>query len=115
MIYHVMQTFFMADLFWQKRNERTENKKIWKARFILQENEDNMKQSPVHNTSVIRRQRTKFTFQIAALYDFKLFLTNVTQAYLQSAEKLMLNVYLNSPKELNLSLNQLLTLLTAPY
>lgn len=52
---------------------------------------------------------------IAAIHVFRLCVQDVTQAYLQFAKKLLHNVYLRSPEELNLTYDELLELLRPLY
>lgn len=79
-----------------------------KARFVVQEHEDSMKHSLVHSTSVSSQQATKILVEIAVVLGLRLFSTDVTETYLESMEKLMGDVFIKAPKELNLDPNPLL-------
>ena len=74
-----------------------------------------MKRSFVHDTSSVRQFSVKLLVGLAALLDFRLFSTDVTQAYLQSAEELSRDVYVEPSPEFNLDSNQLLKLLKPLY
>lgn len=52
---------------------------------------------------------------LAAIFGFRLFSTYLTQAYLQSAEQLHSDNFINPPKAFNLSPNQLIKLLKPLY
>lgn len=52
---------------------------------------------------------------IPAIFGFRLFSTDVTQAYIQSAEKLRRDIFINPPKEFNLKPDELLQLLNPLY
>ena len=74
------------------------NREIWKARFIVQGHLDGLKNWLVHNISVIRQHAIKMLVGIAAIFGFQLFSTDVTQAYLQSAEKLQRYIFIDRQK-----------------
>ena len=52
---------------------------------------------------------------LAAIFGFRLFLTDISQSYLQSAEALIRDVYVKAPKELELGPDMLLKLLKPLY
>ena len=88
---------------------------VWKARYVVQGHKDKMKRSFVHDTSNARQFSIKLLVGIAALFGFRLFSTDVTQAYLQSSEELSRDVYVKPSPEFNLDSNQLLKLLQPLY
>ena len=91
------------------------SKEVWKARFIVQGYKDKLKTSLVHNSPTSRQYSTRILVGLAAIFGFRLFSTDVTQAYLQSAEKLMRDVYVKPNGEFELAPNQLLKLLKPLY
>ena len=88
---------------------------VWKARYVLQGHKDKMKRSFVHDTSTARHFNIKMLVSLAALFGFRLISTDVTQVYLQSAEKLSQNVYVKPSSEFELDPNQLLKLMKPFY
>ena len=74
-----------------------------------------MKRLFVHDTSTARQFSVKLLVGLAALFDFRLFSTDVTHAYLQSTEELSCNVCFKPSSEFDLDPNQLLKLLKPLY
>lgn len=58
-----------------------------------------MNQYLVQNNSVTRQQGTKHVVRTAAIFGFKLFLPDVTQAYLRASKKLMRKIHIDFPKK----------------
>lgn len=71
------------------------------SKSFVQGRGDGMEHSLVHQVSVAWQQRTKFMSELAAIFDFELYSSDVTQAYLQISERLMREVYPNPLKEKN--------------
>ena len=90
-------------------------RELWKARYVVQGQKDKMKLSFVHDTSTARQFSIKLLVGLAALFGFRLFSTDVTQAYLQSSEELSRDVYVKPSPEFNLDSNQLLKLVKPLY
>lgn len=90
-------------------------REVWKARFIVQGYRDKMKTSLVHDSANARHHSVRLLVGLAAIFGFRLFSTDVTQAYLQSREKLLRDVYVKPSKEFELGPNQLLKLLKPLY
>lgn len=88
---------------------------IWKARYVVQGFRDRLKTSLVHDAATARQYSTKVLIGLAAVFGFRLFSTDVTQAFLQSADELMCDVYIQPSKEFELNENQVLKLLKPLY
>lgn len=69
-----------------------------KARYVAQGHRDLDKQFMVHNITTLRQSSTRIIVSVAAIKNFRLFSHDVTQAYLQSDERLTRKVFL-SPKK----------------
>lgn len=88
---------------------------VYKARFVVQGHTYVEKNLLVHNSTNLRQSSVPILVAIAAIFGFRLWSQDVSQAYLQSAEKLMRDVYVRPTKEFKLSSNQLLRLLKPLY
>eukprot|EP00171_Calliarthron_tuberculosum_P022102 IDg22102t1 len=58
-------------------------REVWKARFVVQDYRNKMKTCPVHDISTARHHSIRMLIGLAAIFGFRLFSTDVTQAYLQ--------------------------------
>lgn len=90
-------------------------KERWKARFVVQGHRDKMKRSLVHDSPNAKQQSTRLVVGLASVFGFRLFSTDVTQAYLQSADELMRDVYVKPTKEFELGEDQILKLMKPLY
>ena len=90
-------------------------KEVWKARFVVQGYRDKLKTSLEHDAPTARQYSTRVLVGLAAIFGFRIFSTDVTQAYLQSAESLMRDLYVKPNGEFELGHNQLLKLLKPLY
>lgn len=68
-------------------------KETWKGRFVVQGFCDSMKTSLVHDNSNARPQAVKILVNTAANLMIQVFAVDVCQAYLQSAKKLLKDVW----------------------
>lgn len=75
------------------------DKEVWKTRFFVQGYRGRLKTSLVRYTATSRQQSTKILIGIVALFGFHIFLSDVTRAYLKSAETLMRNIFIKPPPE----------------
>jgi Reverse transcriptase (RNA-dependent DNA polymerase) len=91
------------------------DKEVWKARFVVQGYRDHLKTSLVHDTATSRQHSSRVLVGLAAIFGVNLFSTDVTQAYLQSAEKLLRDVYIKPMREFSMGPGQLLKLLWPLY
>lgn len=95
-------------------DEGTDNE-MWKYRFVPQGHCDAMKKSLVPDMSVAKQHTTKMLPGLEDAFDFRNCSSDVTQAYVQSSEELQKDIFIDSPKELNLGPGQLVKLLKPLY
>lgn len=79
-------------------------KYIWEATFVVQVHKNSEKNTQVHSITVTKLQSVHNLVGLAFQFGFKLFSTDVTQAYLQSAENLQREIYVKSCKEFGLKI-----------
>jgi Reverse transcriptase (RNA-dependent DNA polymerase) len=91
------------------------SKEIYKARYVVQGFRNKKKTSPVHDASTSKPQSTKLLIGLAAIFGYRIFLTGVTQAYLQNAEPLMRDVNVKPSAEFELNADKVLKLLRPLY
>jgi hypothetical protein len=87
------------------------SKEIYKARYVVQCFRDKKKTSLVQDASTSKQQSMKLVIGLATIFGYRIFSTDVTQAYLQSAEPLMRDVNIKHSAEFELNANQVLKLL----
>jgi Reverse transcriptase (RNA-dependent DNA polymerase) len=91
------------------------DKELYKARYVVQGHRDKEKTSMVHQNTTAKQQSTRLLTGLAAKFGFRVCTHDVQQAYLQSAESLLRDVYLKPPAVLNLGADQVLKLLRPLY
>ena len=91
------------------------NKPYFKARFVAQGHRDKEKSMLVHNTTTVRQSSIRILLSLAACFGFQIWTIDVNNAYLQSASKLMRDVYLKPGKEFEIPCGHLLKLLRPLY
>ena len=74
-------------------------KEFYKARYVVQGHRDKEKAFLVHNSTTLQQQSTKLILSLAAVFGFRIWNQDVTQAYTQSALKLMRTIFLRPPRE----------------
>jgi Reverse transcriptase (RNA-dependent DNA polymerase) len=85
-----------------------------KARFVLGGHRDREKKSLIHNSTTLKHQSVRLTLALASVFGFDLWSSDVNQAYLQSAEQLQRDIFIQ-PDELMLDHNELLQLILPLY
>eukprot|EP00170_Pyropia_yezoensis_P001807 contig_7709_g1811 len=70
-----------------------------KARFVAQGHGDKAKDFVVHNLAVLRQRSTRMLVSTSAILNFRLYLHDITQAYLQSQKGFTRDLYLRPRAE----------------
>jgi Reverse transcriptase (RNA-dependent DNA polymerase) len=91
------------------------NEEMFKARFVLKGYREKLKTRLVHDETTSRISSARLLVGLAAVFGFRLFSVDVTQAYLQSALKLMRDVYVTPTDKFELRPDQVLKLLKPLY
>lgn len=96
------------------KNQNTAQE-VFKARFVVQGHPDRNKNILVHTSTNLRQSSIRKLTALAAIFGFCIWSQGVSQAYLQSAERLLRDVYVKPTAEFQLDSNQLLKLLKPLY
>lgn len=96
------------------KNKNTDQE-LFKARLVVQGHRDKDKHKLVHPTTTLRHSSIRMLTTIAAMFGFRLWSQDVTQAYLQSASNLMRDIYVKPSKEFCLDQKYMLKLLKPLY
>lgn len=91
------------------------DKPFYKARFVVQGHRDREKDNLVHNSTTVRHSSIRTMVAMAALFGFRIWTQDVTNAYIQSASQLLREVYLRPSKEFELESTHVLKLLRPLY
>lgn len=86
-----------------------------KARFVIHGNRDRDKNYLVHTSTTVKHASTRLLIALAACFGFRIWSQDISQAYLQSASKLIRDVYLKPGKQLEIRGDKLLKLLRPLY
>ncbi|PXF47153.1 Retrovirus-related Pol polyprotein from transposon TNT 1-94 [Gracilariopsis chorda] len=76
---------------------------------------DREKGTIFHNSTSLQQTSIRVILAIATIFGFHILSTDITQAYIQSATKLMPDIYILSTKQFELAPNQLLKFLRHLY
>lgn len=90
-------------------------KETWNARFFVQGFRDKFKTFVVHDNSNAQPHSITILTGTAAIFGFRIFSTHVTEAYLQSNDDLVRDVYIKPAAELGISSVKMLKLLKPLY
>ena len=96
------------------KNKNTKEK-VAKARFVVQSHLDKDKNQFLHTGTNLRHHSVRLLTPLAAVFGFRRWSKDVTQAYLQLADQLMRDVYTRPAKEFRLNESQILPLLKPLY
>jgi hypothetical protein len=88
---------------------------MFKARFVVKGYRDKLKTRLVYDATTSRISSARLLVGLAAVFGFCPFSVDVTQAYLQSAFRLMRDVYVTPTEEFELRPDQVLKLLKPLY
>ena len=91
-------------------------KEVWKARYIIQGHRDLERDVLIRRSTTIQQKGIRLILAMAAIHGFKLWTTDVAQAYLQSQGQLSRESFIDNPAdEFELDTNQALQLLRPLY
>lgn len=91
------------------------DKEVMKARLFVQAFRDNIRTSLVQDSATSRQVSARMLVGLVTIIGVRIFSTDVTQAYLQSATGVMHDIYIKPGKDFELAPNQLLKLLEPLY
>lgn len=88
---------------------------VYKARYVVQGQRDKEKNWQVHPSTNLRQSSVRLTMSLEAVFEFRIWSYDVTQAYLQADDKLQRLVYIKPTNEFGLKGGQLLQLVQTLY
>jgi hypothetical protein len=88
---------------------------MWKARFVAQGHTDAERHTLLHDATSLRQTSIRLIVALAAMFGFKVWSGDVSQAYLQAVGRLARQVYLRPARELRLRPGAVLKLLRPLY
>jgi hypothetical protein len=90
-------------------------KEFWKARLVVQGYRDKMKTSLVQDAATSKQYCSRLLVGLAATFGFRLFSTDVTQAYLQSSEPRRRDVVIKPAPDFGMDNGKMLELIKLLY
>ncbi len=88
---------------------------LFKARYVSHVHRDAEKHNLVHDSTNVRQSSVRLLIALAAIMGFDVWTEYISQAYLQSASKLLQEVYLRPNKHLQAPVGYILKLLRPLY
>ena len=88
---------------------------IFKVRFVAHRHRDAEKHNLVHDSTNVRQSSVRIVIALAAIMGFEVWTEYISQAYFQSAGKLLREVYLRPNKHLQAPVGSILKLLQPLY
>lgn len=92
------------------KDKGSENK-VYKARYVTQGHKDVEKPFLVHNSSNIKQNSVRLSLSLVALFGFRIWSPDVSQAFLQSAENLSRNNHIKPSQGFHLNQDAMPTFL----
>ena len=107
---HVMKGRFVLAL----KHVGTEQE-VAKARFVVQGFSDPRKTKMLHNATNLRQDSARLVMALAAIFGFRIWTQDVSQAFLQGCSQNMPKLNLQAPRELELDLDEVLQIMAPLY